>query len=152
EPGRDNAVILGHSVWADRFGSDPAVIGRSIVLDGRSVTILGVMPPGFAYPLGAEVWAPLAPTPEERSDSSRQTLSVVSRLRGGTSRAEATVSLERFQAAMSDRYPAARGRRFSLLPLREEQSEILGPLLLLLQAAAALVLLLAAANVSTLLV
>jgi hypothetical protein len=56
----DPVVILGHRLWSERFGSDPAVIGRAIRIDGRPSTVIGVMPAGFAYPApywpGGDLW------------------------------------------------------------------------------------------------
>jgi putative ABC transport system permease protein len=53
------AAVLSHSLWRERFGTDPAVMGQSVILGGRPFTIVGVMPPDFAYPKGAQVWVPL---------------------------------------------------------------------------------------------
>lgn len=60
-PGGPNVVVLSHRAWTDRFGGDPAIVGRSIRLDGEPNTVVGVTAPGFDYPRGAELWAPLAP-------------------------------------------------------------------------------------------
>lgn len=51
-------VILGESLWARRFASDPAVIGRRIRLNDREVTVVGVMPRGFSIPKDAQIWVP----------------------------------------------------------------------------------------------
>lgn len=59
--GGASVLVLSHATWRDRFGSDPAVLGRTLTLDGEPQTVLGVMPAGFDYPRGAEFWAPLAP-------------------------------------------------------------------------------------------
>lgn len=57
--GSRDVVVLSHELWARRFGSDPALIGRQIVLDGVSSEVIGVMPAGFQYPLRCEIWLPL---------------------------------------------------------------------------------------------
>jgi hypothetical protein len=57
EPGRDNVVLLGHEIWKERFGSDSAILGKTVRLDGLDRAVIGVMPPGFAFP-GARAWMP----------------------------------------------------------------------------------------------
>ena len=51
-------VILSQDVWAQRFGSDPTIIGRTIMLDGKPTVVVGIMPKGFSVPPGALVWTP----------------------------------------------------------------------------------------------
>ena len=59
-PGRDGQVILSHAVWVQRFSRDPAIVGRSIVLDGTYRTVVGVMPSEFRFPSArTQVWIPL---------------------------------------------------------------------------------------------
>ena len=60
-PGGANVLVLSHHSWLARFGGDPAIVGRTLRLDGETQTVVGVMPPGFDYPRGAEFWTPLAP-------------------------------------------------------------------------------------------
>jgi len=59
--GGASVLVLSHATWRDRFGSDPAIVGRTITIDGEPQTVVGVMPAGFDYPRGAEFWTPLAP-------------------------------------------------------------------------------------------
>lgn len=54
-------VVLGHAVWRSVFGSDPAIAGSVVSLAGRRVVVLGVMPLGFDYPRGANIWLPVGP-------------------------------------------------------------------------------------------
>jgi hypothetical protein len=87
--GRDRVVILGHDLWQRLFAGDPGIIGRTISLRGRftgldspgsvPVTVLGIMPRGFTYPIGAadpvELWRPWVPQPEEsRLDAPRRNI------------------------------------------------------------------------------
>ena len=51
-------VVLSHDLWVNSFGSSPGVIGQRIQLDGRSVTVVGIAPPGFRVPDGAQLWTP----------------------------------------------------------------------------------------------
>ncbi len=60
QPGKDQLVLLSHSLWERRFGSDPNILGRSIQLEGTSREVIGVMPAGFRYPSPkTELWVPL---------------------------------------------------------------------------------------------
>src|SRR5678815_1931144 len=66
EPGTDNVIVLGDRLWARRFASDPNVVGRKIQLDGKTVEIVGVMPPGFEHTIlwgSIDFWQPLAFAP-----------------------------------------------------------------------------------------
>jgi MacB-like periplasmic core domain len=56
-------VVLGNELWRRRFGADPAVIGREIRVDGRRTIVIGVAPPGFAFPGGAALWLPRLESP-----------------------------------------------------------------------------------------
>src|SRR5207248_2391664 len=59
-PGRDRVAILSFALWHDRFASDPRVTGKTITLDGIPYTVVGVMPGGFNFPAGSDLWTPLA--------------------------------------------------------------------------------------------
>src|SRR5215470_12973636 len=60
-PGRDQVVVLKHSLWERRFGSDPNIVGRTLTLNSKKFTVIGVMPADFNFPFnGGEMWAPLA--------------------------------------------------------------------------------------------
>jgi hypothetical protein len=63
-PGKNDVVVVSHGMWQQRFAGDRGIVGRATTLNGAPATIIGVMPPGFAYPGGAEYWAPRAtPSP-----------------------------------------------------------------------------------------
>lgn len=72
EPGAPAVVVLSHGVWQDRYGASPAVIGTTVRLNAAPVQIIGVMPPGFKFPSGHELWMPLVPTDALRDRGSRQ--------------------------------------------------------------------------------
>ena len=57
-PSLPEVAVLGNGLWRSRFGADPRVLGRKLDLDNRLLTVVGVMPPGFAYPQDAELWTP----------------------------------------------------------------------------------------------
>src|SRR6185295_5414026 len=56
EPGADNVIVLSDRFWQKRFGGDPGIVGRNLQLDGKSVNVVGVMPPGFEHPI---LWGPV---------------------------------------------------------------------------------------------
>jgi hypothetical protein len=59
DPGRDQVVILSHTVWRQQFAADPATIGRTITLGKAACVVIGVMPPSFEYPqTGVRIWLP----------------------------------------------------------------------------------------------
>src|SRR5205085_1918905 len=64
EPGRDQVAVLAEGTWRARFGADPHVVGRTVVLDGKAYTVVGVVPASFSFPArwDVDVWVPLAPT------------------------------------------------------------------------------------------
>jgi putative ABC transport system permease protein len=55
------SVVISHALWRERFSQDPAILGQTLVLDGKAHVVVGVMPQGFAYPPGAQLWIPLVP-------------------------------------------------------------------------------------------
>ena len=59
KPGAEKVAILGHKIWQRDFGSDPKIVGQAIRINGRSATIIGVMPPSFEFPNNEELWVPL---------------------------------------------------------------------------------------------
>lgn len=61
EPGFEQVILIGYGLWERRFGADPGIVGRTTTVNGRNVTIIGVMPPGFRFPEAQDVWLPYAP-------------------------------------------------------------------------------------------
>jgi len=71
QPGASQVIVLSDSCWIRRFAGDTNVVGRTLMLDGQSVRVLGVMPPGFEHPLlwgNLEVWRPMAFSEQQRQD------------------------------------------------------------------------------------
>ena len=60
-PGGPPVVMLGHGVWQRRYAGDPSIVGRTITVNGRPSTVVGVMPPRFQFPERAQLWIPLTP-------------------------------------------------------------------------------------------
>src|SRR5574341_1050969 len=85
-PGNDQVVVISERLWHRRFAATPAVVGQVLHLDGRSYTIVGVMPREFAHPSAiTELWAPFVLTPELLADREHRPLRAIARLRDGVS-------------------------------------------------------------------
>jgi putative ABC transport system permease protein len=151
QPGTDRVAVVSHGLWQRRFGGDPQLLGKTISLNGRVYTIVGIMPKDFDYPVPAELWVPLALTPAERSDRTHLSLSALARLKPGVSVAQAQAAMAGFSHRLERDHPNTNAERFTtLLQLRKELYMFTLPLFLLLQAAAGFVLLLACANLANL--
>src|SRR5262249_19448462 len=95
EPGVDNVIVLSDRFWQSRFGGDPGVVGRKLQLDGKTVSVVGVMPPGFDHPIlwgRIDFWQPLAFTPEQKKTTANY-LQSFARLKPGVTIAQAEQSL-----------------------------------------------------------
>jgi putative ABC transport system permease protein len=90
KPGREPVVLLGDRLWRDRFSADPRVVGKPVVLNGVSHTVIGVMPPGFDFPSHAALWQPTEVTINPRNSWSRP---VIGRLRDGVTKEQAVAEL-----------------------------------------------------------
>lgn len=154
--GRSNVVVLGHDLFTTRFGGDPGIVGRTLKLDDRTFTVVGVMPRGFTYPANRslDAWVPLAffgPDDIGRSRAS-QFLQVVARLAPGATEAQFRSELSSVAARLTTQYTENPGwTSVTTQGVRESiVGEIERPLALLL-GAVALVLLITCVNVASLL-
>jgi putative ABC transport system permease protein len=142
-------AVLGHRLWRRRFGGDPAVVGRTITLDGQARTVVGVMPADFpSVGTRADLWVPVRLSPETQG----RTLQVVGRLRPGTTLEEARREMSAIGRRLAERYPASHtGWGVTLVPMHEQVTGDVRPALLVLLGAVGLLLLIACANVANLL-
>ena len=150
--GNDHVAVLSASAWERYFGRDPSVVGRAVDLNGASYTVVGVLPPGAAYPADGDVWLPLslldAPTQASRVWHS---VNVIGRLRPGVALSQAQADMQAIAARIAAAYPATNRNESALLtPLRDQMLGTLRPTVLSLMGAVALVLLIACANVANL--
>jgi predicted permease len=150
EPGHD-AVLLGDRLWRERFGGAASVIGQPIVLDGKRHTIMGVMPPAFDFPYGAQLWIPTTFVLNPHNSWLRP---VVGRLAPGTTPQQALAELKVI-ATTADTVTQGRFQANELVPeVLPIQTEIVGDVqrsLYIFAGAVAFVLLIACANVANLL-
>jgi putative ABC transport system permease protein len=144
-------AVLSERLWRDRFGSDPALIGRTIVVDGFPRAVIGVMHRSVQIPSGVQIWLPLPDEWRTRFRSARF-LGAVARLAPGTTTDAARDSLLGVARHLAATYPKDdRGWSVTVVPLTEAiVGDVRRPLLVLLAAIAA-VLLIACANVAGLL-
>ncbi|HEX8140371.1 MAG TPA: ABC transporter permease [Pyrinomonadaceae bacterium] len=159
QPGEDQTgaariVLLGYGLWQRRFGGDPNVVGQSLVLNGTSYTVIGVLPQSFQFaPAGEpEMWVPLSPSPEQMSRRFMHWLNIVARLKPGVTREQAEGELGAVAQSIAQGYPDSHtGTGIRLVPLHEQITGRVKPVLLVLLGAVCFVLLIACANVANLL-
>jgi predicted permease len=151
--GAGPVAIISHSLWKRRYGGSPGAIGRSLVLDGKLYTVVGIAPPGFQLDGEADVFTPLGQNTELRMQNrDANMLRVLARLRPGVSLARAQTELALIARHLAEEFPKSNaGRGFLAQPLREGLVENVRSTLWLLLAAVSLVLLIACVNVASLL-
>jgi predicted permease len=152
----EHTVVLSHALWQRRFGLNPAVLGQTMIANGRPYTIVGVMPEGFAYPSARyQLWVPfIARTPNPTDlpvTRSSRYFQVVARPRSGSSAAASAAELSTISANLAREFPEAFGNRtIEMSSLMDETVGEVRPALRLLVVAMSLVLLMACGNVTSL--
>ena len=153
--GTPRVIILSHATWRDAFGADPAIVGKSITLDGADYTVSGVMPQRFENVLApeAQVWTPLRyETTLPWACRGCRHLRVVARRRADVAPEAAAAEVTAFAATMSREHPTEyAGAGMVATPLAEYLTSGVRPALVAVLVAVALVLLVAVLNVSNLL-
>jgi len=150
-PGQGHVVVLGNALWRERYGADPGVVGRNIVLDGETYTVIGVMPRTFNFPSWAQLWTPLAWTDERRAVRGNHNYQVIGRLKPGVDIRAAQAELSAISTRLEQLYPEDdKGWGAKILTLREQTVGDVRPALLVLLGAVSFVLLIACANVANL--
>ena len=150
--GRANVVVISHGLWERNLGADPAIVGRSVSLSGQKFTVIGVMPPEFDFPVGAQAWAPLDFTVKEQSERARGSLQVFGRLGPGVSITKAQDDLDTIAARLAREYPQTNaGQGAHVTGLVDDLSFGSRQFVGVLMGGAGFVLLLACANVANLL-
>jgi predicted permease len=151
-------VVLSERLWRSRFGGDADIVGRSITLDQRPFTVVGVMPADFRTPFFGQAnqeWIPLAQDPVFSAWMTRPPqdhwMPVIARLRPGVSFSQAKAELDTLSAAVAKKYPKENGWLTGIQPLQKEiVGDVQSPLLILLGAVGFL-LLIACVNIANLL-
>jgi putative ABC transport system permease protein len=158
--GRERVAILSDGLWRRRFGADPAVIGRTIPLEGGSYEVAGIMPPDFQYPVGAmratDLWVPFVVPADQRIRDPRMRsmyLQTIARLKPGVSIQQAQAQMDQIAATLRVAHPE--WNKDNLVGVRLLRDHLVGAStrswMLMLLGAVGIVLLIACANVANLL-
>lgn len=153
----ERVIVISESLWAERFGSSPSVLGENLELDHRRWRIIGVMPSDFQLPfLDTQVWAPLHSHPEWNSSGQSNFLEspwwdVIARLKPGVSPARAQAEIASIWNGLRAALPLFKGNDVHLVPLREYFTGRVERPMLVLFGAVAFLLVIACANVANLL-
>src|ERR1017187_1869668 len=144
--------ILGYSIWENRYGRDPNILGRNIRVNDVATTIVGVMPKGMKFPLNADLWVPLVPTAEFEKRESRN-VQVFGRLADGVPLSQARNEMELIGRRLEKDYPKSnQGITTSVIPYNDEfNGGQIRIVFMVLLGAVGFVLLIACANVANLL-
>jgi putative ABC transport system permease protein len=151
QPGRSNVVVLSYRLWQEHFGSNPAVVGHDVSLDGRNFLVAGVMPPTFRFPDFAQMWTPMAWTDAERTVRGEHHSVVIARLKPAVQIAQAQAEMNTISDRLQQLYPADnKDWGAVVVPLHDDLVSDVRPAMLILLGAVAFVLLIACVNVTNL--
>ena len=164
--GHDDVIVISERLWRRHFNSDPALVGKTLLLNGRSYTVIGVMPARFEFPIplfgvqgnqfaeSVEIWKPLAFTPLELKERGSRSYGLITRLRPDGSVAKAQAELDKIIAnwvqTYRDNYSGG-GFGARIYPLQDQVVGGMRTGLAILLGAVAFVLLIACANLATML-
>src|SRR5580658_5335725 len=150
---KQKVVVLSDALWQRRFGGNPAVVGRSILMDGEATTVVGIMPSSFFFPdHQTDYWIPASFTPEDLARRTRHNLEVVARMKQGVTRERAQRDMEVIVKRLELQYPDTNANIGAVVvPIRENFAGDTATGLWVLQIAAVLVLLIACSNLANLL-
>ena len=162
EDGNRQVAVISYAMWLKRFHRDAAILGKTIDLDNRSYTVIGVMPRNFEFPVQVgrlnhtDLWVPMSLTPDERAEAHEGVWAyqMVARLRDGVTARHAASDVDRVSQVISRNFPpsmAAIKIRGDAAPLRERVVGNVRPMLNALLGAVSIVLLIACVNVAGLL-
>jgi putative ABC transport system permease protein len=153
-PGTAPVVLLSYALWQSHLGADPNAVGKSITLDGRSFTIIGLLPPNFRLPEKTDVLAPIgvwAGDVDMTERGERGDMDVLGRLAPGATLTQARAEMDTIAANLRKEYPATNsGIGISMATLRDELVGDSRPPILVLFGAVVFVLLIACVNVANL--
>ena len=151
--GAPGTILLSETVWKERFGGDPSVVGRKVLLDGAPFTVVGVMPRRFQFPnRDTQIWTPMRLSEGDANDRTNAYFTVLARLKRGVSIEDARAEMRLIAAQLERAYPKENTEMgVSVLRLRDELSPQSRLLLVALLGAAVGVLLIACTNLANLL-
>jgi putative ABC transport system permease protein len=153
QPGQNQVVVLKHSIWRNRFASDPDIINKTITLNGKSFSVIGVMAEDFNFPFnGGEMWSPVALDAKERTDRASHYLQVLGLVKRGVTIEQASQDMNSIASRAGELYPDTNSGKgvyvISMIKDATRGARMYSPVLI---AAVSFVLLIACANVANLL-
>jgi putative ABC transport system permease protein len=161
KPGHDNVVVLSFGFWKEHYGSDRSIAGKTILINGHPLTVVGVAPEAFDWFIKdgsltgskPQMWSPwIIPDAFHDRKNVGRFMTVVARMKPGITVAQAQAQMKNIAKQIEKEYPDFNAYwGVNIVPLREQISGDLRPALLVLFAAVGFVLLIACANVSSLL-
>ncbi len=151
-PGAPPTVLLSDALWHERFAADPAVVGRTLNLEGQLCTVIGVLPPGFDFPRGARLYGAFVPEPGDwTAERGMRVLATMGRLKPGVTLEQARAELTVLADRLSAEHPKEnKGYGVTLVTLEEHVLGSARGALWVLLGAVLLVLLMACVNVANL--
>jgi putative ABC transport system permease protein len=152
QPGKDQVAVLSYGLWREHFAGDPAVVGRTIALNSKKYTIVGVMPASFRYPFQTQMWVPLDMDGKSVGTRGSHWANAIGRLKPGVSLATARADLKLISGRLEKTYPDSNNKVGSAaVALHDDLVGDSRSSLLMMLSAVGLVLLIACANVANLL-
>jgi putative ABC transport system permease protein len=152
KPGASPVVMLSHRLWQSRFGSDPAAVGRMLILDGRGYTLAGVLPATFRLAPTTDIWMPAGQYGDDLTSHLHHEFNIVARLKPGMNISQAQAELSTLNRQEEQAFPDTHKNWGVLVTPMEDPSAIkMRVSLLILFGAVGLVLLVACANIVNLL-
>src|SRR5581483_6586946 len=161
--GGAHVVVISDSLWRSHFSADPRILGSSIILDNEPYSVIGVMPPGFQFPLvtdlpsyagassNTNLWAPAGISDSQINDRANRQLSLIARIKPNLRLSEAQSEMNTLARQLELQFPSSNeGFSIALVPLQEQEIKDIKLAVLVLQAAVAFVLLIACANLANL--
>jgi putative ABC transport system permease protein len=150
--GQDQVTVLSYDLWQRRFGGDPGILNKSVVLNGKATQIIGVMGKDVSLPQSADLWLPINFDGDEMKMRKAHFLRPVGRLKPGVTIRQAQADLDVISAQLEKQYPDSNtGWSMRLVTLREQLLGGSRTYVFILFGAVGLVLLIACANVANLL-
>jgi putative ABC transport system permease protein len=151
--GAERVAIIGYTIWKNRYGGDPSVLGHPVRVNGDPAIIVGVMPDGMMFPMDSTMWMAFVPTEaQERRDN--RALAIFGRVRGGVNRSEAQAEMDAIAGRMATQYPDS-NKQFPQAIIQTFNERFNGgdirQVFLSMMGAVGFVLLIACANVANLL-
>ena len=156
QAGKNHVVVLSYAFWQRHFGGERTAVGRTMVLDGQSYEVIGVMPAWFKFPFNFQgsndFWTPLDMSPKSLTPRGNHYYRAVGRLKPGVTPRQAQADLAGIAKNLEKQYPNSNDQVGAVVvPLQEGLTANSRPALLILLGAVALVLLIACANIANLL-